>query len=212
MTDTGTGVLQAIADSVGGALAGCDDAPLALALLHQLALGEPVTPAAVAATSARDEATVTVALARWPNVKLDDRGRVVGFSGLSLRPTAHRFEVGGRPLYTWCPWDTLFLPALLGQPARVRSRCPLTGTEVRLTVDPQAVRDSHPDPLRVSFPPPAAASIDDITGSFCCHVHFLAGPAAAQRWLAEHDGALVLTLDEAFELGRLATRPRLARS
>ena len=32
VTGTDTGALQAIADSVGGALAGCDDAPLAIAL------------------------------------------------------------------------------------------------------------------------------------------------------------------------------------
>ena len=204
-----TGTLQAIADSVGGALAGCDDAPLALALLHELALGEPVTPAGLAAASARDEANVAAALARWPNVELDDRGRVVAFSGLSIRPTGHRFEVGGRPLYTWCAWDTLFLPAMLGQPARVRSRCPITGAEVHLTVEPDGVRESDPNPLRVSFPRPGAASTDDITGSFCCHVYFLAGPAAAERWLADHDDALVLTLEEAFELGRLAARPCL---
>jgi len=37
-------------------------------------------------------------------------------------------------------------------------------------------------------------------------VRFLAGPRAADHWLADHDGALVLSLDDAFELGRLATR------
>ena len=112
-------------------------------------------------------------------VELDDRGHVVAFSGLSIRPTGHRFAVDARELYTSCAWDTLFLPAMLGQPTRVRSRCPVTGAEVRLTVEPDGVRESDPDPLRVSFPQPGAASTDDITGSFCCHVHFLAGPAAA---------------------------------
>ena len=154
MTGTDTGALQAIADAVGGALAGCDDAPLAVALLRELALGEPVTAGALAAATARDDANVTAALARWPNVELGDRGRVVAFSGLSLRPTGHHFEVGGRQLYTWCAWDTLFLPAMLGQPARVLSHCPVTGAEVRLTVEPDGVRESHPDPLRVSFPGP----------------------------------------------------------
>jgi hypothetical protein len=37
----------------------------------------------------------------------------------------------------------------------------------------------------VSFPAPAATSTADITGSFCCHVHFLAGRAAAEQWLAQ---------------------------
>lgn len=44
----------------------------------------------------------------------------------------------------------------------------------------------------------------DITGSFCCHVHFLA--ATADSWLAAHGDGLALSLDEAFELGRLATQ------
>jgi alkylmercury lyase len=68
------------------------------------------------------------------------------------------------------------------------------------------MRDSDPDPLRISFPRPGAASTDDLTGSFCCHLHFLAGSGAAERRIADHDGAVVVTLDEAFELGRLATR------
>ena len=64
----------------------------------------------------------------------------------------------------------------------------------------------------MSFPPPDTACAQDITGSFCCHVHFLAGPNAAARWLADHHGAMALTLDQAFELGRIATRPLLSAS
>jgi alkylmercury lyase len=206
---TETRSLHTMADALVGTFPGSDDAPLALALLRELARGEPVAPMALAATHGRDEADVTAALARWPNVQRDEQDRVVAFSGLSLRPTAHRLEVGGRRLHAWCAWDTLFLPGMLGQPARVRSRCPVTGATVRLTVEPGAVGESDPEALRVSFPRPGAASTADITGSFCCHVHFLAGPEAAERWLADHPGAVVLTLDDAHELGRLATRPFL---
>jgi hypothetical protein len=37
-------------------------------------------------------------------------------------------------------------------------------------------------------------------------------PAAtrAERWVANHRGAVALTLDDAFELGHLATQPLLA--
>ena len=74
------------------------------------------------------------------------------------------------------------------------------------------MHERAPDSLRVSFPPRGAASTADITGSFCCHVHFLAGPSAGERWRADHQAAMVLTLDEAFELGRLATRALLTSS
>jgi alkylmercury lyase len=196
--------LTTLANSLAGTFPACDDAPLARALLRELAKGEPV--AAAALQRAGDEAEVSAALARWPNVKRDDRDHVVAFGGLSLAPTAHRFAIGDRQLYTWCAWDTLFLPALLGRTARVTSTCPLTGRHVRLTVDPSGVRSVDPHPLWVSFPPPSSISTDDITGSFCCHVHFLADRAAADRWLSRHAGGTVLPVGDAFELGRASTR------
>jgi alkylmercury lyase len=191
--------LDTLAESLAGTFPGCEDAPLATALLRELAAGEPV----VAATLGERAGTMLV---RWPNVNYDDDGRVVAFSGLSLRPTAHRFTVGGRQLYTWCAWDTLFLPAMLGQSADVESTCPVTGSGVRLTVDPNGVRRADPHPLWVSFPPAATTSTADITGTFCCHVHFLATPAAAEHWLSQHPEGTVLDLDEAYALGRKATR------
>jgi alkylmercury lyase len=198
--------LSAIADSLAGALPGCQDAPLALTLVRELAHGHPVSTAALAALAGRDEAEIEAALTAWPTVERDDERRVTAFSGLTLRPTEHRLEIDGRALHAWCAWDTLFLPAMLGRPARVRSRCPVTGADVHLTVGPEGVQASDPAPLAVSFPPPDAACAQDITGSFCCHVHFLAGAQAAARWRGDHDGAVVLDLDQAFELGRMATR------
>jgi alkylmercury lyase len=187
--------LVTLTDSLAGTFPACDDAPLARSLLRELANGQPVA-----------EPALTAAADRWPNVELDDHGRIVAFSGLSLTPTAHGFSIGGRQLYTWCAWDTLFLPALLDQPAHVESSCPLTGTPVRLAVDQSGVRDVQPENVWVSFPPPGTASTADITGTFCCHVHFLADRAAADQWLRRHEGVTVLSVPDAFELGRLATR------
>jgi alkylmercury lyase len=199
--------LESFASSLVGTFPGGEDAPLARALLAELAKGQPVSPAALATRAGRDETEVSDALARWPNVHLDEQQRVVAFGGLSVIPAAHGFTVAGQQLYTWCAWDTLFLPALLGQPADAQSGCPVSGAEVRLRVAPDGVRAAEPEQLWVSFPQPGSASTADITGSFCCHVHFLAGRAAAERWSNEHPGAVVLTLDDAFELGRLATEP-----
>ena len=92
----------------------------------------------------------------------------------------------------------------------MRSRCPVTAADVRLTVEPERIRDHHPDTLLVSFPPAATVSTADVTGSFCCHVHFLAGPHATEAWLCDRPATTALTLDEAFELGRHVTRPLLA--
>jgi alkylmercury lyase len=130
---------------------------------------------------------------------------VVAFSGLSLTPTEHRFEVAGRGLYTWCAWDTLFLPALLDAPANVRSTCPVGGTAVRLRVEPGRVAAAEPADLWVSFPPSATTSTAHIVESFCCHVHFLAGRDAAERWLDEHPGGQALGLSDAYKVGQAAS-------
>src|SRR5579863_109796 len=54
----------------------------------------------------------------------DEKGRVVGFGGLATAPMHHRIEVGGRTLWTWCAWDSLFIPDILGRSARVTSSDP----------------------------------------------------------------------------------------
>jgi len=196
--------LEARARSLAGTFPACDDAPLARALLRALARGEPVTASALAATTGRPEHDVTQILARWPNVRRDEQGRVEAFGGLSLRPTEHRFDVHGRRLYTWCAWDTLFLPALLDEQAQVESTCPVTNLRVNLTVAPERVLASGPNDVWVSFPPLAGTCTENIIDSFCCHVHFLAGQNAAARWVNGRDG-FALDLDDAFQLGRLAT-------
>ena len=198
--------LEALAESLAGTFPGRDDAPLARALLRELTHGEPVSAAALATSTGRDDDDVTTTLAGWPNVRRDQHGRVEAFAGLSLRPTKHRLDVGGRPLYTWCAWDTLFLPALLDEQAQVESTCPMTGTEVRLTVAPDRVLAAHPEDVWVSFPAPEQTTTHEIVESFCCHVHLLAGADAAGRWAGARPGIFALGLADAFELGRLATR------
>jgi alkylmercury lyase len=187
--------LSTLAHSLASTFPCCDDAPLALATLDELAKGEPVRPAALAARTNRDQAEISQVVARWPNVHLNTDGEVVAFGGLNVTPTEHRFEVAGHELYTWCAWDTLFLPAVLGQTARVSSTCPVTGADVRLTVAPDGIHDAQPGSVRVSFPPPASTVTSDITATFCCHVHFLAGQQAAEQWLDGNAGALTLSLD-----------------
>lgn len=179
-----------------------NDASLALALLRLLSEGRPVTPAALAQAANRTAGEVVGRLSSWPNVERDEAGQVVAFSGLTLRPTAHGFRVGTRGLHTWCAWDTLFLPALLRQTADVRSLCPVTGSVVELVVAPDGVTSARPADLHVSFPSLAATDTDDITGSFCCHVFFLAGADAARTWRETRAEDSVFDVDAAFELGR----------
>ena len=204
----GTGLT---ADALRSTLPGREDAPLAVTLVRLLAHGEPVTIAALAQATTRSPEGVAAQVGRWPNVERDENAAVVGFSGLTLRPTAHVFEVEGRRLHTWCAWDTLFLPAMLDTTAHVRSTCAVTGAEVELVVTPAAVKHAEPQRLHVSFPSLAATDTANITGSFCCHVHFLAGDGAAQAWRNVHPAGEVLDLQAAFALGCGTVAPITAR-
>jgi hypothetical protein len=47
-------------------------------------------------------------------------------------------------------------------------------------------------------------SVEEIWTTFCHHIHFFASPQAAQEWAAAREQEIaILTIEEAFELGRL---------
>ena len=198
------------ADALRHTFPACEDAPLALALVRLLARGQPVTDAMLAAAAALEIDTVAAQLARWPNIERDADDAVIGFSGLTLRPTEHRFQVEQQQLHTWCAWDTLFLPRMLGATAHVRSTCAVSGRRVELVVAPDGLVRADAPEIHVSFPPLASTNTADITGTFCSHVRFLVGADAAHTWLQTYPDGHVLDLAAAFELGCRTTAPLTA--
>ena len=89
---------------------------LGLEIYRQLAQGEPV-PRSSFAEALELAAHVVDELLGHPNLKCltyaDNDGRIIGFGGLAVQEMPHRFNVDGRALYTWCAWDSLFIPAIL---------------------------------------------------------------------------------------------------
>jgi alkylmercury lyase len=84
-------------------------------------------------------------------VHADEQGHIIGFGGLAVAQMHHRFEVDGRTLWTWCAWDTLFIPEILGKPARVTSADPENGGLIRLLVSPYRIESAEPEDAVVSF-------------------------------------------------------------
>lgn len=82
---------------------------MVLETARTLAEGHPVSVATLAQRCAVSESQVAHTLAVWPGVFQDEDANVVGFWGLALGEMAYRYTVGGRQLYTWCAWDTLFI-------------------------------------------------------------------------------------------------------
>ncbi|MGI8616065.1 MAG: organomercurial lyase [Actinomycetota bacterium] len=195
--------LDSLSTAVASAVPDLDER-VALAVYRRLAEGSPAPVADVAERAGAPSERVEQLLTSWPGVFFDGQERVIGFWGLTitrLSPT-HRLEVDGRELFAWCAWDTLFLPGILDATARVESACATTGETISLLVSPEGVLEtSHPETV-VSFLTPERGFDADVIQSFCHFVHFFASHAAGEAWTAEHPGTFLLSLEDAFELGR----------
>lgn len=147
-------------------------------------------------------------LADAPGIFYDDQGAIQGFWGLTAEPvSSHRLQVAGADLYTWCAWDALFIPELLGESARIVAKCAATGTPVTMDVHPDRLENVDPAETMVTMRVPADAEFTaDILGSFCHHVFFFSSERTAIQWAGDRTDLLFLTVLEAFELGREKNR------
>ena len=182
----------------------------ALTVFRLLGEGRPVDLDAVAARTGRPPRQVAADLDAWPSVHRDGDGRVVGLWGLTLRPTAHALDVDGHTLYTWCALDALFVPELVGRPARVRSTSPTSGQTVTLTVDDDGPHGITPSSAVMTLRRVTAGFVDAWRGvgesttvdSFCCYVHFFADEDEARAWVGGDDNTLVASIADGFAYGR----------
>jgi alkylmercury lyase len=181
----------------------------AVTLYRELAKGQVVDAEQLARALDVSPAEGRALLARDP-IKgftyADDQGRVLGFGGLAVPQMQHRFEVDGRTLWTWCAWDSLFIPEILGKPARVGSRDPENGQVVKLLVSPDGIKSAEPTDAVVSFLLPDGndfrTSAANVMANFCHFVFFFASRSSGERWMAKHPGTFLYSLDEAFDLAK----------
>ncbi|HEV2060422.1 MAG TPA: organomercurial lyase MerB [Solirubrobacteraceae bacterium] len=182
--------------AVIGQVEGLELAPHAIRLLSG---GEPVALEQLAATAGWSVEAVEAALRAQMSAERDDEGRLVGL-GLTLRPTNHRFTVGGRTLFAWCASDALMFPVILGGPGVIESTCPQTGQTIRIELTPDGVERVDPPNAVVSAVRPA--DLTDVRSSICQHGHFFSSPAAATPWAQEHPDAELYSIEDAFRLDR----------
>ena len=172
-----------------------------VALFRLLAQGAPFPVEVLAVATGKPEPDIRRSLARWHGVQTRDDA-VVAFQGLSLAETPHRLWVDGCGLYTWCAWDTLFIPELLGRCVEVESTCPTTGQPVSLRVEDGGPRDVFPAETVLPFRPEGRMFVDGVQESFGRFVHFFSSAPAAEPWAAAHPGTVVISLQDGFEIGR----------
>jgi alkylmercury lyase len=166
-------------------------------LIRLVATGQPVELTELAERSGLAVDRLTSSLRAQPGTDWDERGRLVGF-GLTQRPTAHRFTIEGRELFTFCAADTLLFAPILGSRAHVESTCPETGQPIHIDLAPDRVL--HVDPATAVVSQAALCPTADIRASICDHGHFFASGDAAEPWRRAHTGGHVLPIREFFAI------------
>ncbi len=180
---------------------------VSVAIYRLLAEGQPVPIERIGRATDLSVGLVSEILDQWFGVYYDDDHRIIGYWGLAIPKMSHRFEVGGRTLYTWCAWDALFIPEILQKTAHVVSTCPVTGEEIRLDISPERAESVGSQEIFVSFILPDKNDVQaDVIGSFCHYVFFFSSAQAGQRWVSEHADTFLLPLKEAFSLGKEKNR------
>lgn len=179
---------------------------LSLTLYRLLAQGFPVPRGMLAEKTGVPISTVSQILDGWPGVFSDPQGNIVGYWGLALPDSykgPHSFTIGGRTLSAWCAWDTLFLPQLLGQVARVESISPDSGATVRLTVSPERLEQVEPAGAQMSFLLPNAAAVQkNVATAFCHFIHFFPSRQSGESWVRQQPATFLLSIDEAYIVAR----------
>ena len=177
-------------------------------LAQLLVQGQPVAPELLARRLHRELEEVRAILQAHPELEYNARGNLVG-SGLTLVPTAHQFRVEQRTLFAWCAFDTLTYPVELHLSAQFTSRCPVTGRSIQLTVTPEQVLDLDPGEAQVSLVVDVAAGCClNVREDVCHYGHFFASREAAFLWQAAHQEAVILSVEEAYQVGKLVEGAR----
>jgi hypothetical protein len=120
-----------------------------------------------------------------------------------------RFAVNGRTLYASCALDTIFLPGLLGETAEVESTCPVTGEAIRLTITPDGVTQYSPAGTVLSIAVPGvscnreeADGEADRARESCQQMYFFSTRTAAEQWIKDYPGVVILTVEDAWQLAK----------
>ncbi len=159
-------------------------------LVRLLVQGRPVAPELLAHRLHWELEEVRSILQAHPELEYDEQGNLIG-SGLTLVPTAHQLQVEQRTLFAWCAFDTLTYPVDLH-------------LSIRLTLTPEQVLDLDPGEAQVSLVVDVAAGCClNVREDVCHYGHFFASREAAFLWQAAHQEVVILSVEEAYRVGKL---------
>lgn len=202
---------------------GPDASRLLVPIVRLAGRGRPVTDAEV--TGVIDELGLDRDQARkhlTAYTERDDNGEIIGVTpGITLRETPHRFTTDTAQMWAWCAQDTLVIPIVLGQQARVVTTSPASKQTIRFTVTPHGVSDVEPagvvvswplpglipganptDPRRLAIDPAQISSVEQIWEAICQYSFVFGSLPEAREWFADRDDVVFFPLSEAFDVFR----------
>lgn len=139
----------------------------------------------------------------------DSDGNILGILGLSLNKHPHEFIVNGNSFNTWCAIDALFIPPMLNETATVKSVSPLSQEKIEIVVSPEKVEEVSPDGVAVSLVTlnpneEKRDSVADIWSSYCHNIFFFSSSEEAEEWAEGKENIEIISVYEAYELGKKA--------
>jgi alkylmercury lyase len=189
----------------------CEQEDLCLPILRQVSRGKPATRAELGARLKLDQDELEQRLIQLPDTEFDQQGNILGW-GVTLVPTSHHFQIRGKPLYTWCAFDTVLFPPSLHAEAKVQSTCLVTGQPVTFVATPEgAVKELTPASSVMSLIIPEQRS-DCVRATFCQHSLFFQSEHVASTFLTAHPETVLLSIEEAAYLGWLVAKTRFTKT
>ncbi|MFQ5922678.1 MAG: organomercurial lyase [Anaerolineales bacterium] len=178
------------------------DLRVTIRTIQALSEGKPVSPKELAniwELPLEQVQMVLDAAVAAGRAEIDDQGNLVG-GVLSLNPTAHRISIDGNQVYTWCAYDAIYAPGVVGQTARIESQDPVTRESIRVTITPEGIEDIRPEGTVVSV----VGGKTDMRGGpvspRCSQMLFFGSRETANQWLQGRTDVAVLTVEEVFDL------------
>lgn len=179
-----------------------DEVSVARAAFESLRAGEHLTIAGLTSSSGLSRVTVDEVVGdfvRTGRAQLDGDGCLIGIVGLTKEATRHRLVLDGAPLFTWCAFDAVGIPAALQVDAAVFTTCGYCEGPIEVDVEKGSVPSDSP--LRGWLP--LIENCENVQSDFCPEANLFCGNEHLGAWrvAAGMPEGLVMDLGEIAALG-----------